>query len=135
MEQNIQPQGKNFLKVTGILMIIAGAIAIITSLIAIAGIAFLISIGAGTPFLYVASIFMVLSSAMELVAGILGVKNCARPDKAQSCIVWGAVVAAFCVLGSILTVVGGGSFPVFSLLLGLVLPALYIIGAVENQQK
>ena len=132
MEQNIQPQGKNFLKVTGILMIIAGAIAIITSLIAIAGIAFLISIGAGTPFLYVASIFMVLSSAMELVAGV---KNCVRPDKAQSCIVWGAVVAAFCVLGSILTVVGGGSFPVFSLLLGLVLPALYIIGAVKNQQK
>ena len=114
MEQNIQPQGKNFLKVTGILMIIAGAIAIITSLIAIAGIAFLISIGAGTPFLYVASIFMVLSSAMELVAGILGVKNCARPHNAQSCIVSGADDPAFCDNGRIHTVDGEGSYPVIS---------------------
>ena len=135
MEQNLSPQGKNFLKITGILMIVGGAISILSSLVAIAGIALLISIGAGTPFLYVASIFLILSAAMELVAGILGVKNCARPDKAQSCIVWGAVVAAFCVLGSILTVVGGSSFPIASTLIGLVLPGLYIFGAVKNQQK
>ena len=47
---------------------------------------------------------------------------------------WGIVVAVLCVAGSILTVVGGSSFPVFSLILGLVLPVLFIIGAAKNKQ-
>ena len=61
MEQNIQPQGKNFLKVTGILMIIAGAIAIITSLIAIAGIAYLLISISSTAFTHTVQIVYTFS--------------------------------------------------------------------------
>ena len=129
-----QAKGAGFLKVTGILMIIGGSLSIITALVAIIGVAALIALGAGTALLYAAGILSILSAAAQLIAGIIGVKNCKRPEKAQSCITWGIIVAALCVLGSLLTVIGGGSFPIFSLLLGLVLPILYIIGAVKNKQ-
>lgn len=129
-----QAKGAGFLKVTGILMIIGGSISIITALVTIIGVAALIALGAGTVLLYAAGILSILSAVAQLIAGIIGVKNCKRPEKAQNCITWGVIVAALCVLGSILTVIGGGSFPIFSLLLGLVLPILYIIGAVKNKQ-
>ena len=129
-----QAKGAGFLKVTGILMIIGGSISIITALVTIIGVAALIALGAGTALLYAAGILSILSAGAQLIAGIIGVKNCKRPEKAQNCITWGVIVAALCVLGSILTVIGGGSFPIFSLLLGLVLPILYIIGAVKNKQ-
>ena len=129
-----QAKGAGFLKVTGILMIIGGSLSIITALVAIIGVATLIALGAGTALLYAAGILSILSAVAQLIAGIIGVKNCKRPEKAQNFITWGVIVAALCVLGSILTVIGGGSFPIFSLLLGLVLPTLYIIGAVKNKQ-
>ena len=43
-------------------------------------------------------------------------------------------MAVLCVLGSVITVIGGGKFNVISLLFGLVLPVLFIIGAVKNRQ-
>ena len=49
--------------------------------------------------------------------------------------VWGIIVAVLCVVGTILNSVGGGSFSVFSLPLGLVLPVLYIIGAGFNKKE
>lgn len=136
MEQKVA-KGSGFLKVTGILMIIGGAIALIVAIIAIIGIAALAYISDGElamGLLYVSGVLTLLSAIAELIAGIIGVKNCKKPEKAKTCIVWGVIVAALCVIGSILTVVGGSSFPVFSLLLGLVLPVLYIIGAVKNKQ-
>ena len=134
-------KGQNFLKVTGILMIIFGAIAIIVSIVALVGVAAVAALAAysgaevSTGLLYFASFISLLSAVAEFVAGILGVANCKKPEKAQTCLVFGIIVAALCVLGNILTVVGGGSFSVFSLLLGLVIPVLYIIGAVFNKQS
>ena len=75
-----------------------------------------------------------MALVVAFVAGIIGVANAKKPEKAGTCMGWGIVVAALCVAGSILTVVGGSSFPVFSLILGLVLPVLFIIGAAKNKQ-
>ena len=47
---------------------------------------------------------------------------------------WGVIVAVLCVAGCVLTAVGGSDFPVLSLILGLVLPVLFIIGAAKNKQ-
>ena len=69
------------------------------------------------------------------IAGIIGVLNAEKPQKAKACIVWGALVAVLSVAGKILGVAGGGDFNAFSLVLGLVLPVLYIIGAVKNMQS
>ena len=78
---------------------------------------------------------MLISAVAELVAGIIGVVNCKKPEKAVVCIAWGIIVAVLSVAGTILNSVGGGTFSVFSLLLGLVLPVLYMIGAVFNKKE
>ena len=132
----MEAQGAGFLKVTGILMIIGGGLAIILAIITILGIAALAYITDGvisSGLLYAAGILSLVSAVAELVAGIIGVTNCKKPEKATSCVVWGIIVAALCIAGSILTVVGGSSFPVVSCLIGLVLPVLYIIGALKNK--
>ena len=131
-------KGTGFLKVTGILMIIGGGISIIMGIIAALGVATLAYISDGTvssALLYASVVLMLISAVAELVAGIIGVVNCKKPDKAGSCIVWGIIVAVLSVAGTILNSVGGGSFSAFSLILGLVLPVLYIIGAVFNKKE
>ena len=131
-------KGSGFLKVTGILMIIGGGISIIVSIIAALGVAALAYISDGeasSAMLYASVALMIVSAVAQLVAGIIGVVNCKKPEKAGSCIVWGIIVAVLCVAGTILNAVGGGSFSVFSLMLGLVLPVLYIIGAVFNKKE
>ena len=133
-------KGKNFLKVTGILMIIFGAIALIVSIVAFAGVALLVSLAesAGTDIssgtLYLACVVLLVSSIAEFVAGILGVVNCSKPEKAGTCLVCGIIVAVLAVLGELLTIIGGGKFSVFNLFAGLVIPALYIAGAFLNKK-
>lgn len=134
MEQTAK--GATFLKVTGILMIIGGAIALILGFVAVAAVAALAYISDGaisSGLLYAASILTLISAVAELVAGIVGVVNSKKPEKAGACIVWGVIVAVLSVAGCILTAVGGSSFPVVNLILGLVLPALYVIGALKNK--
>ncbi|MDD6488748.1 MAG: hypothetical protein PUG48_02900 [Clostridia bacterium] len=137
--------GSKFLKVTGILMIIFGSIAIVVSIIALMGIgalnAFSNAVGATSyvakdlTLLYVGGFLALLSSVVELVAGIIGVANAQKPEKAKVCMIWGILVAVMCILGNIFTLIGGGDFQFFSLLTGLALPVLYIIGAYKNQQN
>ena len=131
-------KGTGFLKVTGILMIIGGGISIIMGIIAALGVAALAYISDGTvssALLYASVVLMLISAVAELVAGIIGVVNCKKPEKAGDCIAWGIIVAVLSVAGTILNSVGGGSFSAFSLILGLVLPVLYIIGAVFNKKE
>lgn len=133
MEQTT-PKGASFLKVTGILMIIGGGISLIAAIVALLGIAALALLRASSGMLYAAGALTLVSAVAELVTGIIGVVNAKRADKAGMCMAWGIVVAVLCVAGCILTVAGGGDFPVFSLILGLVLPVLFIIGAAKNKQ-
>ena len=132
-----QNQGSKMLKVTGILMIIGGALALVIALIAVIGIAAAASLAAGAlgggiiALAVIASILALLGGGVELAAGILGVKNWNQPAKAQSCIVFGAIIIALSVLSNILNLASGSEFNLFTLLLGLVLPVLYLIGAVQ----
>ncbi|OUP76819.1 hypothetical protein B5F08_09925 [Anaeromassilibacillus sp. An172] len=130
-------KGSGFLKVTGILMIIGGGISIILSIIAVLGVAALVYISDGeasSAMLYASVALMVVSAVAQLVAGIIGVVNCKKPEKAGVCMAWGIIVAVLCIAGTILNSAGGGSFSILSLVLGLVLPILYIIGAVFNKK-
>ena len=133
MEQTT-PKGASFLKVTGILMIIGGGISLIVAIAALLGIAALAVLGASSGILYAAGALTLVSAVAELVAGIIGVVNAKQSEKAGLCMAWGVIVAVLCVAGCVLTAVGGSDFPVFSLILGLVLPVLFIIGAAKNKQ-
>ena len=135
-------KGKGLLKVVGILMIIGGALSIIMSIIAIAGVGALTYLADGLSsaqlnptIIYTSCVVMILGSVAELIAGIIGVKNCAKPEKATSCLVFGIIVAIFNLLGIIIGAVGGSGFNFVSLIIGLVLPVLFIVGAVMNKKS
>ena len=128
-------KGRKFLKVTGILMIIGGAFGIIGGIIALIGagaLAAVLETSAGG--LLLASALILASAVFQLIAGIMGVKNCDKPEKAQSCLVMGVIVAILSVAGNIISNVLGSDFNIISYATGLVIPVLYIIGAVKNKE-
>lgn len=128
-------KGRKFLKVTGILMIIGGAFGIIGGIVAMIGagaLAAVLETSAGG--LILASVLILASAVFQLIAGIMGVKNCDKPEKAQSCLVMGVIVAILSVAGNIISNVLGSDFNIFSYATGLIIPVLYIIGAVKNKE-
>ena len=85
-------KGHKFLKVTGILMIIGGALATILGIIAVlsvAALAYIASAHSEAGMLYASTILFLVSGIVELIAGIIGVLNAEKPQKAKVCIVWG----------------------------------------------
>ena len=128
-------KGRKFLKVTGILMIIGAAFGIIGGIIAIIGVgamAAVLETSAGG--LMFASVLILASAVFQLIAGIMGVKNCDKPEKAQSCLVMGVIVAILSVAGNVISNVLGSDFNILSYATGLIIPVLYIIGAVKNKE-
>ena len=128
-------KGRKFLKVTGILMIIGGAFGIIGGIVAMIGagaLAAVLETSAGG--LMLASALILASAVFQLIAGIMGVKNCDKPEKAQSCLVMGVIVAILSVSGNIISNILGSSFNILSYATGLIIPILYIIGAVKNKE-
>lgn len=128
-------KGRKFLKVTGILMIIGGAFGIIGGIVAMIGagaLAAVLETSAGG--LMLASALILASAVFQMIAGIMGVKNCDKPEKAQSCLVMGVIVAILSVSGNIISNVLGSDFNIFSYATGLIIPVLYIIGAVKNKE-
>ncbi len=131
----MEKKSNGFLKVTGILMIIGGGIGIIVGMLAVTGVALLSGAGYNSTLLTVGAIFAVVSAVVSLVAGILGVANAAKPEKAMVCIVCGILTVLMAIIGTVITMVGGGQFPFGNLLTGLVLPVLYLIGAFQNKSR
>lgn len=127
--------GSKFLKVTGILMIIFGSIALIIAIMALLGLGVLEAMGAPMGLLWASGIIALLGAVAEFIAGIIGVVNWNKPNKANTCIGWGIAVASMCVISNIFTLIGyPENFNVFSLLTGLVIPVLYLIGAFKNKK-
>lgn len=127
-------KGQKMLKVTSILMIIGGAIAIIAGIIAILGISALAALAGGTEGmgpLYASTILVIVASVIQLIAGIKGVGACNAPQKAASCVKWGIVIAVLTVISIVLGLVGGGEFSITNLVLNLLLPGLYVYGAIQ----
>lgn len=129
-------KGRKFLKVTGILMIIGGAFGIIGGIVAMIGagaLAAVLETSAGG--LMLASALILASAVFQLIAGIMGVKNCDKAEKAQSCLIMGILVAVLSVVGNIISNVLGSSFNITNYITGLIIPALYIVGAVRNKSE
>ena len=128
-------KGHVFLKVTGILMIIAAAFSIIVGVL-LAGIsARAAGLGAasGLKFTFWAALFLTLVGGIcQLIAGIKGIKHSKRSEKAGKLIAWGVIVAVFSILSIVLDLSNGGDFSIVSVVTGVAVPALYIIGAVLN---
>lgn len=132
----INKNGSKMLKVSSILLIIGGAISIVVGIIAIAGVGAvhaLLGEGDGLGILYAISGLALASGILSLVAGIIGMGAVKHPEKAGRCIVWGAIVAILTVVGQVLNLTSGEKIDLVSIVIGLLLPVVYIIGA--NQVK
>ena len=130
-------KGHKFLKVTGILMIIAAVFSIIAGVL-VGGLGVLAAgLGAesGLTFPYWAALFLTLVGGIcPMIAGIKGIKHSKRSEKAGKLIVWGVIVAVFSVLSIVMSLINGGEFNVVSILTGIAIPALYIYGAVLSSK-
>jgi len=121
-------KGQKFLKVTSVLMIIGGVIGVIAGIIAILGIsalAALMETGEGTGLLYASSTIVTLASVIQFVAGIKGIGAC------NACIKWGVIIAVLSIISMIIGLVAGGAFSITSLIVNLLVPGLYIYGAIQ----
>ena len=128
-------KGRKFLKVTGILMIIGAAFGIIGGIIAMIGVGALAAVlETSAVGLMLASVLVLASAVFQLIAGIMGVKNCDKPEKAQTCLVMGIIVAILSVAGNVISNVLGSDFNAFNYATGLVIPVLSIIGAAKNKE-
>lgn len=137
-------KGKTLLKVTGILMIIGSVIMILTGALGIVGAveaskyyetAVLVGMAETLYILTAASVICLLAGILELITGILGVANCAKPEKAKICLIFGIIVIVISVASDILMIAGGTEVNVVSLITGFIVPILYIVGAYLNMKE
>lgn len=131
-------KGQKFLKVTSILMIIGGALSGITCLLGIAGVALLAAVAdshAAALLLYLALALALAAAVVEFIAGLKGLKACKTGENADKCVILGAVIAGITILSTIINLAGGGKVNVTSILLSLVVPGLYIYGAMQVKKK
>jgi len=128
-------KGHKFLKVTGILMIIAAVFSIIAGVFVggLGALAAGLGAASGLTFAYWAALFLVLVGGIcQLIAGIKGIKHSKRSEKAGKLIAWGVIVAVFSILSIVMDLSNGGDFSIVSVVTGVAVPALYILGAALN---
>lgn len=124
-----QAPGKGLLKVTGILFIIFGAVSVVVTLIGVFMGTFFVAAGMSVTgaVVVVGIIIMCLGGLLEFLAGIFGVKNCDKPEKCNTCIVYGVLIIALTLVGNLMN----GFY--WTSVFGYILPVLYFIGAIQNK--
>ena len=134
-------KSSKLLRVASILMIIfaiLGAILVVIAAVATGVLAGFDSTGAIIAMVIVGLIIGVIGSIIQLIAGIIGVKNFDKPEKAQKCIVFGIIVVVLALVDVVLSVVGSGQFgvaQVSSIIFGMAIPVLYLIGAFQLKKS
>ena len=127
-------KGQNLIKITSILMIAGGIIAGIAGVIAILGVSTLVALAGsaeGAGLLYASSIIVTIASIIEIIAGVKGLKACKAPELAKKCVTWGILIVADSIISMVIGLIGGGEFSISNLALILLVPGLYIYGALQ----
>ena len=126
-------KGQSFLKITSILMIVGGIIAVITGVIAILGVSVLAALSGSvevTVLLYVSSILVTVASVIQIITGVKGLKACKAPETAGKCVTWGIVTAVLSIISLVIGLIGGGDFNI-TMALNLLVSGLFIYGAMQ----
>lgn len=144
-----QQNGSMLLKVMSIIMMIAGIVGAVASFIVAIVVGFLQTAvvvasadgqsvkGAGPVMglLWAGVIILVAGAVIEIIAGVKGKKNWNNPAQAQTLMIWGIVAAVISLIGNILFSTGTQSVQFFTILSGLVVPVLYIVGTVQLKNQ
>ena len=87
------------------------------------------------PLLWIGAIILIAGAVVEIIAGVKGKKNWNNPDQAQSLMILGIVVAVLSLVGNILFATGGTGPQIVTILSGLVVPVLYIVGTIQLKKQ
>lgn len=149
----MENKGSMLLKVSSILMIVAGICTAVGSVIIalVAGAATALSnsselqdiineagssvsksdVSKATTLLWIGAIILVISAVVQIIAGVKGKNNWQNPPMAKTLIIFGIVCVALAILGNIIFSSGGASTIILSIITGVAVPVLYIIGAFQ----
>jgi len=129
-------RSSTLLKVVSILMIIFGGIGLLLGLLGLVGAGMLTQLDIDADLAQlamVASVVLLIGSAIQLVAGIVGVKNHNKPENSKVCMIFACIVILLQLFGNIFDIATGGftGTTIFNVLIGLVIPVLYLIGTLQ----
>ena len=134
--------GKNYIKVTSILFIIGAVISII--LYPVAGLLFgyaTVETGESLGWIFVVvCLFYFLLAVLELIACVKGLNGCNDKNAAADLKKWGKILVVIALITGIIAAIHSVLmdqsivYGVLSLILGLLLPALYTHGAYLNEK-
>ena len=148
-----EKKGSMLLKVISIIMMIGGILSAILGVVAGAG-ACALQVGVSTPegakalddatkvtgsaapvmgIVWAGVVFIILSAVFEIIAGATGIKNWKNAAACKKMMVFGIIVIVLSLTGNILGGIGSGNFGsyIVSIVLGLILPVLYIVGVFQ----
>ena len=154
----MEQKGSKLLKIVSIIMMIGGIVGAVFSFIAaiIAGLGTAVMAqpevsnavdsalaangysGSTAPVMaviWIAVVIAVAGSVVEIIAGVKGKKNWDNPAAAQTLMVFGIVCAVLSLISNILFATGGMGVQIVSILSGLVIPVLYIVGTVQLKNQ
>lgn len=130
--------GRKFVLVTSIIMIAGGSIAAIAAIIGIMGISALVLLmesSEGTGILYATTIIVAVASVIQIIAGIKGLKACKTPEAAGTCVILGGIIGGLAVVATVISMIAGNGFNFLTLIINLIVPALYVYGALEIKKS
>lgn len=140
----MEAKGRVLLKIMGILMIVSGGLGIVVSIVfAILSAAMAARGGSGT--VVIGLLLLIAGYIVEVIAGVVCLRNSSNPQKATACMTWAVITIVINIIGSILVLTGTnvlaaeqgetasvGASAIFSIILGIVIPILALIGAILN---
>lgn len=129
-------QGSKLLKVTGIIMTVFGAIALLANLFSLIVALYIESsrlYGNSPTYYWTTLLLPLISSILYLFLGILGIKNWQNPEKSNICIIVDIIFILTILLGNIFSIVINSLSPFFyfSIITSLILPVLYLVAAFQ----
>ena len=84
---------------------------------------------------WVGVVIIIAGAVFEIIAGVTGKKNWNNPAAAQGMMILGIVCAALSLVSNILFATGGLGVQIVSILSGMVLPVLYIVGTIQLKKQ
>ena len=151
----MEQKGSKLLKIVSIIMMIGGIVSAVFSVIlaglgtavmtqpevsnavdsALAANGYSGSTGPVMAVIWIAVVVSVVCAVVEIIAGVKGKKNWNNPAAAQGMMILGIVCAALSLVSNILFATGGLGVQIVSILSGMVLPVLYIVGTVQLKKQ
>ncbi len=93
--------------------------------------------GGAAALLWIGVVILIVSAVVEIIAGVKGKNNWNNPAMAKTLLIFGVVCALLSLLGIIFFGIGTGTVAsaIMSIITGLVVPALYIVGTIQLKNQ